>query len=198
MFYTCTYCIWQWQSLEREVRGSNLGLVKSNTVLPTGATTRIWAPQTRYTLRRNTASIMKDLIWYFVLFLAATRVDLWGRLTLIPPIIPFIPAKRNCKSQEFRFCCCWTFSGFSDAQDVLLQILRYSEEKVYSRTARSATVESGSKRATVCCCSITFLISLLNSLLELKKEYCILLVVPIFFTNYIHHYMRVATVTYCT
>ena len=94
-------------SLEREVRGSNLGLVKSNTVLPTGAMTRRWAPQTGYTLRRNTASIMKDLIWYFVLFLAATRVDLWGRLTLIP-------AKRNCKSQGFRFCCCWTFSGFSD------------------------------------------------------------------------------------
>ena len=47
-------------SLEREVRGSNLGLVKSNTVLPTGAMKRI--PQTRYTLRRNTASIMKDLI----------------------------------------------------------------------------------------------------------------------------------------
>ena len=101
-------------SLEREVRGSNLWLVKSNTVLPTGAMTRRWALQTRYTLRRNTASIMKDLIWYFVFFLAATRVDLWGRLTLVPPIIPFTPAKRNCKSQEFRFCCCWTFSGFSD------------------------------------------------------------------------------------
>ena len=31
-------------SLELEVRGSNLGLVKSNTVLPTGAMTRRWAP----------------------------------------------------------------------------------------------------------------------------------------------------------
>jgi len=25
--------------------------------------TLIWAPQTRYTLRRNTASIIKDLVW---------------------------------------------------------------------------------------------------------------------------------------
>ena len=90
-------------------------------------------PQTRYTLRRNTASIMKDLIFCII---SGCRVDLWGRLTLKAPIVPFIPAKRNCKSQGFRFCCCWTFSGFSDAQDILLEILHYSEEKVYSRTAR--------------------------------------------------------------
>ena len=66
-------------SLEREVRGSNLGPVKSDTMLPTarhlcdisskGAVlptctmTRRWAPPTRYTLRRITASIMKDLIF---------------------------------------------------------------------------------------------------------------------------------------
>jgi len=30
-----------------------------------GAMTRRWAPQTRYTLLRNTASIMKGLIWWF-------------------------------------------------------------------------------------------------------------------------------------
>ena len=64
-------------SLEREVRGSNLESVKSDTVLPTarhrcdisskeavlpGAMTRRWAQLTRYTLWRNTMSIMKDLI----------------------------------------------------------------------------------------------------------------------------------------
>ena len=31
--------------------------------MPAGAKTQRWAPQTRYTLRRNTASILKDLIW---------------------------------------------------------------------------------------------------------------------------------------
>ena len=65
-------------SLEREVLGSILRPVKSDillltarhrsdisskeAVLHTGAMTRRWAPQTRYTLRRSTASIMKDLI----------------------------------------------------------------------------------------------------------------------------------------
>ena len=32
--------------------------------VPAGAMMRRWAPQTRYTLRRNTASIMKDLIGF--------------------------------------------------------------------------------------------------------------------------------------
>ena len=66
--------------LEREVWGSNLGPVKSNTklptaphhcnisskgaVLPSGAMTQKWAPQTRYKLQRNTTNIMKDLICY--------------------------------------------------------------------------------------------------------------------------------------
>jgi len=27
---------------------------------------RRWAPPTRYTLRRNTASIMKGLVWFFL------------------------------------------------------------------------------------------------------------------------------------
>ena len=65
-------------SLERMVWGSNLEPVKSDTVLPTTrhrssiasngavlparAMTRKWAPQTRYALRRNTASTMKDFI----------------------------------------------------------------------------------------------------------------------------------------
>ena len=64
-------------NLEREVLGSNLGPVKLSTVLPTLATastflrkelycsggiTRRWAPPTRYTLWRNTASILKDFI----------------------------------------------------------------------------------------------------------------------------------------
>ena len=65
-------------SLEREVLGLNLRPVKLNTLLPTvrhlcdifskgavlpaGAMTERWAPQTRYTLRRNTASIMRDFI----------------------------------------------------------------------------------------------------------------------------------------
>ena len=59
----------------------NLGPIKSGTVLPTarhyrdislkrvvlpaGAMTRRWAPQTRRSLRRNTANIMKDLIHCF-------------------------------------------------------------------------------------------------------------------------------------
>ena len=64
-------------SLDREVRGSNLGPIKSvkmlpttrhrcdissqEAVLPKSAMTRRWALLTRYTLRR-TASIIKDLI----------------------------------------------------------------------------------------------------------------------------------------
>ena len=64
--------------MEQEVRGSNLGLVKSNTVLPTarhrcdislkeavlpGRNDVEMGPPTRYTLWRITASIMKDLIF---------------------------------------------------------------------------------------------------------------------------------------
>ena len=64
-------------SLEREVLGSNLGrsnrtqccqglataatLLRKKLCCP-GAMTRRWASQTRYTLRRNSASIIKDLI----------------------------------------------------------------------------------------------------------------------------------------
>ena len=71
-------------SLVREVWGSNFGPVKSDTVLPTarhrcdiiskgavllkGAVTRKWTPQACYTLRRITASIIKDLIWFHVFF----------------------------------------------------------------------------------------------------------------------------------
>jgi len=33
--------------------------------------TRKWAPLTRYTLRRNTASIMKGLVWFFLVFVIA-------------------------------------------------------------------------------------------------------------------------------
>ena len=66
-------------SLEREVWGSNFGPIKLDAVLPAarhscdissrgavlpaGTKIRRWAPQTRYTLRRSTASIIKDLIW---------------------------------------------------------------------------------------------------------------------------------------
>ena len=61
-------------SLEQEVGGSNIGRLKSDTVLstarhrcvisllPAGAMTQRWVPQTSYTLRRNTANIPKDLI----------------------------------------------------------------------------------------------------------------------------------------
>ena len=67
-------------SLEREVRGTTLGHVKSDAVLPTachrskivskavlppcchGAMTRRWARQTCYTLWRNTTSRMKNLV----------------------------------------------------------------------------------------------------------------------------------------
>ena len=64
-------------SAEREVYVLNLGPVKSDTVLPTtrhrcniskeavlpiGAMTRRWASPTRCILRRNAASIMKNLI----------------------------------------------------------------------------------------------------------------------------------------
>ena len=64
-------------SLEQEVRGSNLGPVKLDTVLPRLATaatflqktlcclgvmTRRCAPPTRYIFLHNTASIIKDLV----------------------------------------------------------------------------------------------------------------------------------------
>ena len=71
-------------SLEREVWDSNLRPVKSDTVLPmarhrcdicskravlpSGALTRKWAPQTRYTLWRNAASIMQDFDLIIVYF----------------------------------------------------------------------------------------------------------------------------------
>ena len=66
-------------SLEQMVWSSHFARVKSDTVLPTarrrcdisskeamllGAATRRWVPPTRYTLQRNTTSIMKDLIWF--------------------------------------------------------------------------------------------------------------------------------------
>jgi len=34
-----------------------------------GVMTRRWAPQTRYTLRRNTTSIMRSLVWFKTSFL---------------------------------------------------------------------------------------------------------------------------------
>jgi len=64
----------------REIWSSNPGPAKSYTALQTvrhrfkiyasscvafGATTRRWAPPTRYTLRHNTASIMKGLVFWF-------------------------------------------------------------------------------------------------------------------------------------
>ena len=53
-----------------EVCSSNLGPIKSNTVLPTDRhhcnVTRRRAPQIRYTLQRNTSNIMKDLMWFSV------------------------------------------------------------------------------------------------------------------------------------
>ena len=64
-------------SVEREVSSLNLGRVKSDTVLPTvrhrcdisskeavlpGCNDPDMGPQTRCTLRRNTAHIIKDLI----------------------------------------------------------------------------------------------------------------------------------------
>ena len=65
--------------MKREVQGANLGPVKSDPVLPTtrhrcntslkggalpiGAMTRRWTPPTCYTLRRNTASKIKDLVF---------------------------------------------------------------------------------------------------------------------------------------
>ena len=36
------------------------GISSKGAVLPTGAVTRRWAPQTRYTLQRNTVSKLKD------------------------------------------------------------------------------------------------------------------------------------------
>ena len=72
-----------WSSLEREVLGSNLGPVKSDTVLPTarhycnisskgavlpGRNDAEMARPACYTLPRITASIMKDLIliWFVI------------------------------------------------------------------------------------------------------------------------------------
>ena len=47
-----------------------------------GAMTRKWVPQTRYTLRRNTASIIKDLIHFGYV---AAKAPI-GLLILLPPI----------------------------------------------------------------------------------------------------------------
>ena len=50
-----------------------------------GAMTRRWAPPTRYTLRRITASIMKDLIWFWV-SVASEEAGFgpgWGSLILL-------------------------------------------------------------------------------------------------------------------
>ena len=59
-------------SLEQEIGGSNLGPLKSDTVLAMahhhckisskGAVARRWAPPTRYTLRHITANKMKDFM----------------------------------------------------------------------------------------------------------------------------------------
>ena len=38
------------------------GISWKRAVLPAGAMTQRWDPQTRYTLRRNTASVIKELI----------------------------------------------------------------------------------------------------------------------------------------
>ena len=60
-------------SLELEGWGSNFGPVKSDTRVEPflrkkpcclGTVTRRWGPQTRHTLRRSTASILKDLICF--------------------------------------------------------------------------------------------------------------------------------------
>ena len=70
--------------LERENRGLNLGLGKSDKVLPTarhpcdislkgavcpGAMMQRWDPQTRNTLRRNAAGIMQGLMGFDFKFL---------------------------------------------------------------------------------------------------------------------------------
>ena len=39
--------------------------------------TRRWAPPTRYTLRRNTASIIKNLIWFWGVFTENDTWNLW-------------------------------------------------------------------------------------------------------------------------
>ena len=80
-------------SLEQEVWGSNLGLVKSDTVLPTarhcydiswkgaallaGERMRRCAPLTRYTLRRNATSIIEDLIWKKVIESTCFEQNRW-------------------------------------------------------------------------------------------------------------------------
>ena len=74
--------------LEQEVSSSNLGPVMLDTVLPTArhrcditskeavlpaaAMTWRWAPPTHYMLRRNTASMMKDLIGFTIILLRCT------------------------------------------------------------------------------------------------------------------------------
>ena len=76
-------------SPKREVWGSHFGPIKLDAVLPTaryscdissrgavlptGTMIRRWAPQTRYTLRRNTASIKTDLIIVFTASLLYTN-----------------------------------------------------------------------------------------------------------------------------
>ena len=72
--------------MKREVRGWNLGTIKSDTVLPTarhrwaelhaGAMTRSWAPPIRYVLRRNTASVTK------ICFLISLKIAYSRKLTL--------------------------------------------------------------------------------------------------------------------
>ena len=87
-------------SMEREVFGWNFGPVKSNTwccprlatavtflqkkLCWPGAMTQRWAPKTRNTLWRNTASMMKDLIWSQLLgFLDKQQIQ-WARIQRNP------------------------------------------------------------------------------------------------------------------
>ena len=80
-------------SMQRKIWGSNIGLVKLDSVLPMalygcnvslkravlpGRSDAGWAQQTCYTLRRNTASEMKYLFWFEVALARSQRRDLFG------------------------------------------------------------------------------------------------------------------------
>ena len=68
-------------------------------VLPAGAMARRWAPQTRYTLQRNTASIIKDLT--IILFQASGSVrgiiaiSAVGELRVSAIFVPTLSVRRT-------------------------------------------------------------------------------------------------------
>ena len=64
-----------------------------------GTMTRSWAPQTRYALRRNTASVMKDLIW-FQRF--SSLISFCKNLIILSTVISLLICSRLIHLQKLR------------------------------------------------------------------------------------------------